>query len=71
VGDILDKLVAKEKNAAWVVQVPPEAVDRLAPEGLWRVIEYDDPAFDQAVEAVKKNILRYPVTDSSLNTTPN
>jgi len=67
VADILDTLVAKEKNAAWVVQVPPEVVDRLPPEGLWRIIEYDDPAFDQAIEAVKKNILRYPEIDSPEN----
>jgi len=67
VADILDELVAKEKTAAWVVQVPPEVVDRLPPEGLWRIIDYDDPAFDQAIEAVKKNILRYPETDSPEN----
>lgn len=67
VADILDKLVAKGKNAAWVVQVPPEAVDRLAPEGLWKIIDYNDPAFDQAIEAVKKNILRYPEPASPEN----
>jgi hypothetical protein len=65
VTDILDELVAREKNAAWVVQVPPESVDRLPPEGLWKIIEYDDPAFDQAIAAVKKNILRYPKTAST------
>ena len=62
VADILDKLVAKEKNAAWVVQVPPGVVDRLPPEGLWRIIDYEDPAFDQEIEAVKKNVLQYPGT---------
>ena len=60
VAEVLDKLVAEEGNVAWVVQVPPQALDQLAPEGLWRIIDYDDPAFDQAIEAVKKNILRYP-----------
>jgi hypothetical protein len=60
VAEVLDTLVAKEGHAAWTVQVPPVALDRLVPEGLWKIIDYDDPAFDQAVEAVEENILRYP-----------
>jgi hypothetical protein len=60
VAEVLDELVAEQGNVAWVVQVPPEALDQLAPEGLWRFIDYDDPAFDQAIAAVKKNFFRYP-----------
>ena len=64
VAEVLDELVAKQGNSAWVVQVPPQAADQLAPEGLWMIIDYDDPAFDQAIEALKKNILRYKGTNS-------
>lgn len=64
VAEVLDTLVAKEGHAAWMVQVPPVALDRLAPEGLWKVIDYDDPAFGQEVEAVKENLLRYPGSES-------
>jgi len=60
VAEVLDKLVAEQGNVAWVVQVPPQALDQLVPEGLWRIIDYDDPAFDQAIAAVKKNFFRYP-----------
>ncbi|MDR3675978.1 MAG: hypothetical protein P4N24_10850 [Acidobacteriota bacterium] len=59
-AEVLDELVAEQGNVAWVVQVPPEALDHLAPGGLWRIIDYDDPAFDQAIAAVKENFFRYP-----------
>src|SRR5208282_2090270 len=39
VAEVLDALVAKEGNAVWMVQVPPVALDRLAPEGLWKIID--------------------------------
>lgn len=42
VRQALNRLVAEAGDAAWIVQVPPGALDSLPSYGLWRVIEYDE-----------------------------
>ena len=41
VREILNRIVSRRKNGAWVVQQPPWNLDKDPSYGWWRVIEYD------------------------------
>ena len=59
VREILNRLVSERVDAAWVVQVPPDYLNQLPPEGLWRIVEYDVPDFRQEIEAVRQSLSAY------------
>jgi hypothetical protein len=43
VRQVLDRLIASRKDAAWVIQVAPHRAQR-APSRPWRIFDYNDPA---------------------------
>jgi hypothetical protein len=45
---VLNRLVATNRNAAWIVRVPPRQMGHLTPRGLWAIVEYDNPPWPYA-----------------------
>ena len=43
VREVLNRLVRERSNAAWVILVPPNRLDRFPSDGLWYIIEYEAP----------------------------
>jgi hypothetical protein len=43
VRHVLNLLANGSKKRAWIVRVPPGHLDQLPPDGLWTIIEYENP----------------------------
>lgn len=55
---VLDTLLAGAGDAAWVAQVPPQHLRELPSTGLWRLIDFRDPASSDLVDLVEQSIRR-------------
>lgn len=66
VRQVLNRLVADYRDAAWVVQVPPASMGyAFWPRGIWRVFGYADPDLQYADELIRSNLEWYGPPASS------
>ncbi len=64
---VLNRLVSDKRNAAWIVQVPPSYLDQVPSDGLWRIVEYDDPTLQYVPQLLRQRLRQYKPPPSRRN----
>ncbi|HUI41658.1 MAG TPA: hypothetical protein VL523_06795 [Terriglobia bacterium] len=59
VRQVLDRLVLDAGVAAWMAQVPPADIHELPSRGLWRLIDFTDPASLREVDHLRQSLRGY------------